>query len=47
MPIPKRQMLVLIDKQVKMKFKETCIRHDLYMSDVVQILIERWLDEKE
>ena len=43
----KKTMLVLIDTKIKERFKIRCYKENVYMSDVVEILIERWLNSKK
>jgi len=42
----KTHMQVTIDDQLKREFKAACIMDGVSMSDVVEVLLKTWLDQR-
>jgi hypothetical protein len=42
----KRQLLVLLDKETKLEFKKKCMEQEIWMSDVVEVLVRKWLNNQ-
>jgi len=45
-PPDKTELTVYLNKQLKRKFKLACTEDELHMSNVVEKMIVRWLDER-
>lgn len=45
-PLGKTELTIYLNKGLKRSFKLACTEDELHMSNVVEELIERWIDER-